>query len=123
MRRVCAMAAMAVVLSGCAGHWSRSYGRWEALWRGPYAAWARCIDDRSIAYLTTEPAPGWYKGQANAPQRAMFTWVLADCGGLMHGAGWDELKPAQYERLVGDAFQHFLTVDARIQGEIAESMV
>ncbi|MCW3848646.1 hypothetical protein OF829_15530 [Sphingomonas sp. LB-2] len=123
MRRLGPLAAMAVMVSGCAGHWSRSYDRWEGLWSGPYRAWALCIDERSNAYLQHEAPPAWYKGPTRTTSQIIFTWVLADCAGLMHGPGWDNLKPAAYERLIGDAWQHFLTVDARIQGDIEASIV
>lgn len=124
MRLLFPLLAVAAGLSGCAGRWTRSYHRWEAMQSsGPHAAWARCIDERANAYLTNEPAPAWYKGRADAPDQAIFTWVLADCAGLMRGAGWDHLPAARYERLIADAYEHFFGVAARIRGEEMEGIV
>ena len=119
MRSLGLVLAMAAGLSACAGHWERSYHRWDAMRDGPHAKWAECVDERSNAYLTGAASPTWYQGPANraAPDQVMFTWVLADCAPYMRGEGWDNLQPEQYERLIGDAYQHFFGVGARIMAE------
>jgi hypothetical protein len=124
MRGVVLLAAIGLTLSGCATHWTRSYHRWAALEAGgPYQPWARCIDERSRAYLDprgSEPAPGWFKplrAGAHPRDHQMFTWVLADCVGHMRGEGWDYILSDKYERLIGDAYQHFFTVGAGYEAD------
>jgi hypothetical protein len=114
---------MVLVLSttACAGHWERSFSRWESLQSAgsERSEWARCIDQRSWAYLNRDnpdPSPTWYKGKAGGDE-VTFTWVLADCAEFMAGSAWQHTDHREYERLIGDAYQHFFNVGARIQAD------
>lgn len=116
-------AGIAFVLStsACAGHWERSYSRWEKLQSagGERSEWARCIDQRSLAYLDAEqpaPPPTWYKGEAGGNE-VIFTWVLADCSELMDKSAWRHTDSRKYEQLIGDAYRHFFSVGARIRAD------
>jgi hypothetical protein len=111
--------AFVVSTSGCTGHWERSYSRWETLQSagGERSEWARCIDQRSWAYLNTEqpaPPPIWYKGRGGGDE-VIFTWVLADCSELMDKSAWRHTDSRKYEQLIGDAYQHFVNVRAEIR--------
>lgn len=111
--------AFVLLAAGCASHWSRSYSRWEKLQggTGERATWAQCIDQRSSAYLNREKPdakPKWFKGDGHYYE-VIFTWVLADCSDKMTGSAWRHTQPDEYERLIGDAYQHFFGVAAEIQ--------
>jgi hypothetical protein len=115
-----ALAGCALALSGCAGHWQRSYDRWQAMRYsvGPQADWVQCVDERSNSYLSEEnpaPPPSWYQGQVPVKDQVIFTWVMADCAPKMTGDGFDHLQPEQYKRLTSDAYQHFFSVRAEIR--------
>jgi hypothetical protein len=119
MRLIFSTFLAASLLAGCAGHWRLSYDRWQKLQNstGPRADWANCIDKRAWEYLSREnptARPSWYKGSSTSDQ-VVFTWVLADCADKMSGTAWDHLQAKEYERFIGDAYQHFFTVGAEIQ--------
>jgi hypothetical protein len=115
-----ALTICALAVSGCAGHWERSFDRWQAMQNstGPQVHWVKCVDERSDLYLSEEKLaapPSWYQGQVPAKDQVIFTWVLADCAPKMTGVGFDHLQPEQYERLISDAYRHFFSVRAEIR--------
>jgi hypothetical protein len=113
--------ALVMSTTACAGHWERSYWRWEALRNagGEQSKWALCIGERSEAYLNLvnpAPAPAWYKGKLDGDE-VKFTWVLADCSDLMAEFASQYTDDREYEQLIGDAYQHFFSVGARIRAD------
>lgn len=117
--------ALALGLPGCAGHsrqgnWQRSAERWRALESGPFAPWAKCIDQSARGYFeegpNTRPRPDWYKDTRYPTDEVIFTWVLADCAAHMRESAWRHMDTDRYERLIADAYRHYFSVIAQIRG-------
>jgi len=120
-----ALLAPLILAAGCAGDFERHYNRWRgyAVDDGPYSKWAQCIDERSYYRLSYGPAKAADEPDPDSPRPQLFTYVLADCRGLMAEDAWGTLQDKQVRRLLGEAWRAFSNIDAEIRARRDESII
>ncbi|WP_088310441.1 hypothetical protein [Novosphingobium sp. B 225] len=136
-RLPCALA-IAVLLSGCASDWQRSVARWDQLAadtpNGKFWQWTTCIDRNSRRHEEPLSAEARAKAEAewdkikNNPEKwdndaSGFAGVLADCRDLMKGPAWRGLSGKQVQQMLGDAWQHYLNVQAELGAADVQAII
>ncbi len=109
-----------VASSGCTSLLKDPEQNWYRLSNdGPVSAWAVCINEQSHKWLDAPEAnPDWIRLNVSendaVPDVRLFTVVMADCGELMTGSGWDSMADSKKIKIISDAFLQFKRIELNV---------